>query len=436
MANAEHYDLLMKQEAALGKWLAENPNRHLLFFHSLDEAVVEQIFAWNIWRKENPDITPDLSGANLRRAELMGANLSRANLRGACLRETNLQEAYLEEADLTDTDLSSARLQWTRLSGAKLTGARFEERLLQGNTVGGASFAKLDLHRTNFSNTYLFAADFYESDLSDADLSGATLTLATFRQANLTRANLSGAHLYGVDFTWANLSGANLSGADMRNCQLVETNLKSANISNCKVYGVSAWNVELDATNQSNLVVTRGDEPSITVDYLEVAQFIYLLLNNKKLRDVINTITTKAVLILGRFTPKRKAVLDAIREELRKENYLPILFDFEGPGSRDITETVTLLASMARFIIADITDAKSIPQELQAIVPHLPSVPVQPLLLSTEHEYGMFEHFKHYPWVLNTHLYTSDEELITTLRENVIIPAEAKVKELERMRDG
>jgi hypothetical protein len=70
-------------------------------------------------------------------------------------------------------------------------------------------------------------------------------------------------------------------------------------------------------------------------------------------------------------------VLDTLREELRKRDYLPILFDSEGPKSRDITEMVSLLARMARFVVADITDAKSIPQELGVIMPDLPSVPVQ-----------------------------------------------------------
>src|SRR5215471_12101124 len=131
-----------------------------------------------------------------------------------------------------------------------------------------------------------------------------------------------------------------------------------------------------------------------------VAQFIYLLLNNEEIRTVIDTITSKVVLILGRFTSDRKAVLDAIREELRRRNYLPVLFDFAKPTSRDLTETVSTLAHMARFILADLTDARSIPQELMRIVPDLPSVPVQPLLLTSDREYAMFEHFTNYPWVL------------------------------------
>src|SRR5436305_12152586 len=87
----------------------------------------------------------------------------------------------------------------------------------------------------------------------------------------------------------------------------------------------------------------------------------YLLLNNPKIRDVIDTIAKKAVLILGRFTPERKAVLDALREELRIHGYLPILFDFDKPGSQDLTETVSTLAHLSRFIIVDLTGPSSVP---------------------------------------------------------------------------
>ena len=151
----------------------------------------------------------------------------------------------------------------------------------------------------------------------------------------------------------------------------------------------------------------------IQVDNLEVAQFIYLRLNNDKIRDVIDTLTSKVVLILGRSTPERKVVLDAIREELRRRHYLPVLFDFVKSRSQTTVETISTLAHMARFVIADLTDAKSVLQELQAIVPLSPSVPVQPLLLASQEEPGMFDFIRRFPWVLNTHLYRDESSTIS-----------------------
>src|SRR5437588_5112909 len=154
------------------------------------------------------------------------------------------------------------------------------------------------------------------------------------------------------------------------------------------------------------------------------------MLNNAEIRAVIDTIAKKAMLILRRFPLERKAVLDALRDALRIKGYLPILFDFDKPASRDITETVSTLAHLSRFVIADITDAKSIPQELMIIVPNLPSVPVQPLILESQHEYGMFEHFIRFPWVLPVYRYTDEASLLQSLQEKVITPAEQKAKDL------
>jgi hypothetical protein len=106
----------------------------------------------------------------------------------------------------------------------------------------------------------------------------------------------------------------------------VETDLTGADLTSCHIYGVSAWGLKLERSKQQNLVITRENEPEITVDSIEVAQFVYLMLHNEKIRDVIDTITSKAVLILGRFTQERKPVLEALREELRQRKYLPNSF--------------------------------------------------------------------------------------------------------------
>jgi hypothetical protein len=152
------------------------------------------------------------------------------------------------------------------------------------------------------------------------------------------------------------------------------------------------------------------------------------MLHNEKIRDVIDTITSKAVLILGRFTQERKPVLEALREELRQRKYLPILFDFDKLRSRNTDETITLLARMARFVVADISDAKCVSQELRAIVPDLPSVPVQPIILAMQEEPGMFDNCRSF---LNVHRYASQEQLIIELGEKVIRPAELKVLDLQ-----
>lgn len=47
---------------------------------------------------------------------------------------------------------------------------------------------------------------------------------------------------------------------------------------------------------------------------LETAHFVYVLLHNEKLRQVIDTACRKAVLLLGRFTAERKAALDGLRD--------------------------------------------------------------------------------------------------------------------------
>ena len=147
---------------------------------------------------------------------------------------------------------------------------------------------------------------------------------------------------------------------------------------------------------------------------------------------MIDTITSKVVLILGRFTEERKPVLDAIRDELRKRDYLPVLFDFQKPESKDLTGTITTLANMARFIIADLTAPSSVPHELAMIIPGT-VVPVQTILLDGQHEYAMFADLKcRYHWVLEPYLYESQDSLLQHLDDDVIHPAETKATELIR----
>jgi hypothetical protein len=315
-------------------------------------ALLKQgVEAWNAWRRENPDIRPDLSGADLSNARLNGADLSNARLNGA-------------------------KLGFADLSGANL----------------------------------------FEAWLGEADLSGA---------------HLIGASLFRADLIKANLLRADLSGADLQFAALVKADLTEADLIGCRVHGVAAWNLKLEGAKQQNLVVTHWDEPAITVDNIEVAQFVYLLLHNEKIRDVIDTIGKKGVLLLGRFTEGRMVVLERLREKLRSLGFVPMVFNFDKPETKDFTETVRLLANLSHFVIVDITNPRSAPLELQSTVPDY-MVPFVPILQEGEKPFAMFEDLQNkYDWVLQPVIgYASIDRLIEVLEDKIVRPAEAKFNEL------
>jgi hypothetical protein len=293
------------------------------------------------------------------------------------------------------------------------------------------SLRRAELAGANLAGVDFSGADLKVVDLAEADLRGANLRKADLYRASLWRANLDTANLQEADLSSANLNGArlqraNLNQTTLRFARLVATDVSDATFSGSFVYGCSLWNLKGSPREQFNVVITPETEPPVTVDDIEIAQFIYLLLNNKKIRQVIDTITSKLVLILGRFTAERKPVLDAIRVKLRNMDYLPVMFDFDKPVSQTTLETVSTLAHMARFVIADLTDAKSVLQELQAIVPSSPSVVIQPLLLASQEEPGMFDFLKKFPWVLTPHRYEDQEILLTELEDKVLAVAEAE----------
>ena len=361
-------------------------------------------------------------------------DLSNADLQGLDLIRVNLTKALLSGCNLRGADLSHAVLRGANLKGAELSSTRFISADLREANLTDAKLTLAEMGSACLESALLINADMWGVKLAQAKMHKAELPRASVWEADLRGAQMTHTNLWRASFVKSNLQQVDLSGSDMRLASFSEVDLTGATITDCCVYGTSAWNLELDHTTRGNLVITDSLEGSITVDNLEVAQFIYLLTNNKKLRNLIDTITSKAVLSLGRFTPERKTVLDALRAKLRDYHYVSIVFDFEKPSSRTLTETVSTLAHMARFVIADITDAKSIPQELQRIVPENPSLPVRPLILSSQYEYAMFKDFLDYPWVLTPYRYKSLEELLVSLEDEVIAPAINKAQEIEKRR--
>jgi uncharacterized protein YjbI with pentapeptide repeats len=393
---------------------------------------------WNGWREEKNPLVTDLSGAdlaqkNLFRANFFQTNLFRTNLHKALLRGADLREADLREANLGEADLCWARLEEANLSSAVLSQAELSNARLSGACLNEAHLNEAFLDACNLEGASLRGAILREVDLTCANLRNADLSWSYLHNAKIGCADLTRANLYRADVGGANLERTTLAGAQLKCAQLTDTNLSKADLTGAKVYGVSVWNVKLDDTVQKDIVITDYDELVITVDNLAVAQFIYLLLNNEEIRRVIETITSKMVLILGRFTENRKYILDALRERLRHLNYTSVMFDFLKPTNRDFTETVTALAHLSRFIIVDLTESKSVPQELQAVVPNL-AVPVIPIIQNHQKSWGMWQDFYKFNWVLNEHRYDSLEGLLKDAEEKLLPQALEKIDEIQRLR--
>jgi TIR domain/Pentapeptide repeats (8 copies) len=153
------------------------------------------VAARNEWRKQHPDIMPDLSGADLHDANLNTADpLHPADLRGANLGGAHLDRAYLR----------GAHLDRAYLRGADLRGAH----------LYGANLHKADLSEADLS----WAGSFYDADLSEANLSGSDLTAA-----NLSGANFNGANLRETDFGEATLGLTAFAAVDLSTAKGLET---------------------------------------------------------------------------------------------------------------------------------------------------------------------------------------------------------------------
>jgi hypothetical protein len=126
--------------------------------------------AWNEWRREHPEVVPDLTRGELQRRKLGGFDFSGADLSGAALMGAELRSARFVGATLDGVKINDARAPYVDFTDARLAGA------------------------------YLWGSDFRE---------------AIFRHANLRAANLICAQLVGTDFRNADLTGCRVYGVSV-----------------------------------------------------------------------------------------------------------------------------------------------------------------------------------------------------------------------------
>jgi hypothetical protein len=149
--------------------------------------------------------------------------------------------------------------------------------------------------------------------------------------------------------------------------------------------------------------------------------------------EVMSALSQERVLILGRFSRRRRKILEAIQDHINKHpnRYRAELFTYEKSKSRDLVESIISFAGLSRFIIADISEPKSVQSELQEIVPRFLSVPVVPLINQGGKEYATFPSVARRENVIKpTVRYKTIPDLLRKLDAQVVAPAEAKLTDV------
>jgi len=185
------------------------------------ELLKQGVATWNYWRREHPEIRPDLVLASLSNANLRNANLSRTNL-----------------------------------SKAQLTGVQLQEEDLSWSTISRAICVETDLTRANLSQAILF-----KTDLSNAILHKASLIWADMTEANLCQTDLSNADLRFASLNRTNLIQTNLSQAMLSFTILGDVNLSQAiGLEAVRHFGPSTLGVDTIIRSHGNIpeVFLRG----------------------------------------------------------------------------------------------------------------------------------------------------------------------------------
>jgi len=127
------------------------------------EILRQGVEVWNDWFRKNPNISVDLSGADLSEMCLKDVDLS-----GTTLRSVVFTKADLTLADLSMADLEYAVFKESNLTAADLRGSIMNHTDLQEANLTAAVFGFTDLEGTVFSRAKFSLTMLNAIDLSKA----------------------------------------------------------------------------------------------------------------------------------------------------------------------------------------------------------------------------------------------------------------------------
>lgn len=168
------------------------------------------VYIWNKWRKENPDITPDLTKADLSGYDF--GMVSDEEYEAACKGLLEDPELRGKPRNLTYVDFSRANLEHTNFEDVDCYRAVF-----YGTNLTDAAFSEINLEGANFETSYLEDTNFVNSNLCRANLRNARINAylsgVILVEADLRKAKFIRSYLENVSLRGANIEGTNFGYA-------------------------------------------------------------------------------------------------------------------------------------------------------------------------------------------------------------------------------
>ncbi|MBN1697519.1 MAG: pentapeptide repeat-containing protein [Spirochaetales bacterium] len=304
------------------------------------------------------------------------------------------------------------------------------------------------MNKLDFCTIELSGASIHSAFAEGLNIQDAAITDCLFEEGDFSRANFSNTIFKNTRFNKTILTDAVFNGASFINCNLNRVNLTNAEfclkeITETVVYGVSAWDLKTcDEMRQSRLIIERtydlysdiiaaGKIP-LMVDDIELAQFIYYLSDHKKVRNLLNILNARGVLLLGRFRDGGLERLYSMAAWLKKRGYTPMIYDFERPDILDNTETVVTMAGLSKMILADLS-GPSVPHELHAIFSSFR----KPIIAYCDNNaYSMFSELKRKnPYVFEIR-YSDNDDLFMKMEANVKYAEEAYFRIIQELAEA
>lgn len=226
------------------------------------------VASWNQWRKENPEIVPDLSGADLTVDVKTDTPKARGDVlwryRGPLVR-SQLIRLMSRVLHLSHVDHPPWTTRIRRLVPYLLLKRRCErlEKRYEAVESSIPDERPCYLRGINLSGANVSHAHLSRAFLCEADISGADCTKANFIGADLRKSNLSNGSFNEARFDLADLSECDFTGSNFFRGQFNFASLKGVKF--CKVSGNEANFDEADF----------GIENSAPINILERNMFTY-----------------------------------------------------------------------------------------------------------------------------------------------------------------